>query len=174
VQQETLKERGCCDGASLAPCQVGTLLLSGVDLVYESRRLAMRVVKFFDLAKSGEAPIATEAVRRFDQLFEIERTDKRRSNGLPRAMRNRDRSSSISKSGCTSSVPCSHLATTLRRRSTISSTAGRRSPASSTTVVFVCRTMRRNEPCGVRRWEERIGPSPVQMLAAIAPPPSTP
>ena len=94
-------------------------------------------------------------------------TDKRRSNGLPRAMRNRDRSSSISKSGCASSVPCSHQATTLRRRSTISSTAGRRSPASSTTVVFVCRTMRPNEPCAVWRWEERIGPSPVQTSARL-------
>jgi transposase len=30
--------------------------------------------KFFDLAKSGEAPIASEAVRRIDELFEIERT----------------------------------------------------------------------------------------------------
>ena len=29
--------------------------------------------KFFDLAKSGEAPIASEAVRRIDELFEIER-----------------------------------------------------------------------------------------------------
>ena len=32
--------------------------------------------KFFDLAKSGEAPIASEAVRRIDILFEIERTIK--------------------------------------------------------------------------------------------------
>ena len=39
-------------------------------------------------------------------------------------MRNRDRSSSISKSGCASSVPCSHQATTLRRRSTISQPLG--------------------------------------------------
>jgi transposase len=30
--------------------------------------------KFFDLAKSGVAPIATEAVRRIDELFEIERS----------------------------------------------------------------------------------------------------
>jgi transposase len=30
--------------------------------------------KFFDVAKSGEAPIASEAVRRIDVLFEIERT----------------------------------------------------------------------------------------------------
>lgn len=30
--------------------------------------------KFFDLAKSGEAPIASEAVRRIDELFEIERS----------------------------------------------------------------------------------------------------
>src|SRR6201998_160021 len=101
-------------------------------------------------------------------------TDKGRSNGLPRAVRNRDRSSSISKSGCASSVPCSHQAMIPQRRSTTCSTAGRRSPASSTTVVFVCRTMRRNELCAGWRSEERIGPSPVQMLAAIAPPPSTP
>jgi transposase len=30
--------------------------------------------KFFELAKSGEAPIASEAVRRIDILFEVERT----------------------------------------------------------------------------------------------------
>ena len=30
--------------------------------------------KFFDLAKTGEAPIAAEAVRRIDELFAIERT----------------------------------------------------------------------------------------------------
>ena len=30
--------------------------------------------KFFDLAKTGEAPIAADAVRRIDELFEIERT----------------------------------------------------------------------------------------------------
>jgi transposase len=29
--------------------------------------------KFFDLAKTGEAPIASEAVRRIDELFAIER-----------------------------------------------------------------------------------------------------
>jgi transposase len=132
--------------------------------------------KFFDLAKSGEARLRP---RRCGASMNCLRssapsTDKRRSNGLPHAVRNRDRSSSISKSGCASSAPCSHQATTLRRRSTISSTAGRRSPASSTTVVFVCRTMRRNEPYAVWRSEERIGPSPVQMRAAIAPPPSTP
>ena len=52
--------------------------------------------KFFDLAKTGEAPIAAEAVRRIDELFEIERAinGKRRSSGLPYAVRNRDRSSS--------------------------------------------------------------------------------
>jgi transposase len=35
--------------------------------------------KFFDLAKSGEAPIAAEAVRRIDELFEIERTVNRKT-----------------------------------------------------------------------------------------------
>jgi transposase len=129
--------------------------------------------KFFDLAKSGKAPIATEAVRRIDELFEIERAvngqtpeqrlaarhEKSRPLVIDLEIRMRQQRALLSSSNDTA------------RRSTISSTAGRRWPASSTTVVFVCRTMRRNEPCAVWRWEERIGPSPVQMLAAIAPPP---
>jgi transposase len=36
--------------------------------------------KFFDLTKSGEAPIATEAVRRIDELFEIERAVNRQTS----------------------------------------------------------------------------------------------
>jgi transposase len=46
--------------------------------------------KFFDLAKAGEAPIATEAVRRIDDTFAISApsTAKRRSNGLLCAKRN--------------------------------------------------------------------------------------
>jgi transposase len=41
------------------------------------------------LAKSGEAPIASEAVRRIDVLFEIERS----INGKPR----RERASDVSR-----------------------------------------------------------------------------
>src|SRR5258707_348531 len=96
------------------------------------------------------------------------------SHGLPYAVNNRGRSLPSLKSGCTSSERCSPPRTIAPRRSTTFSTAGQRSPASSTTVVFVCRTMRRNEPCAVWQSEERIGPSPVQMQAAIAPPRSIP
>src|SRR6266481_500415 len=58
--------------------------------------------KFFDLAKLTKAPIAIEAVRRIDVLFEIERTinGKTRSSGLPFGSRSRCRSSSISRPGC--------------------------------------------------------------------------
>ena len=132
--------------------------------------------KFFDLAKSGEAPIASEAVRRIDELFEIERAVNGQTPEQRLAVRREKSRPLVADLGicCASSVPCSHQATKLRRRSTISSTAGRRSPASSTTVVFVCRIMRRNEPCAAWRSEERIGPSLVQMLVVIVPPPSTP
>jgi hypothetical protein len=46
--------------------------------------------------------------------------------------------------------------------------------ASSTTVASVSPTTPPNEPCAAWRSEERIGPSPVQMPAAIVPPPSIP
>lgn len=65
-------------------------------------------------------------------------TAKYRNSALLCAVRNQDRSSSSSKPGCASSEPCSH---TPRRRSTISSTGGRRSPASATTVASACRTI---------------------------------
>ena len=65
--------------------------------------------KFFDLAKQGEAPIASEAVRRIDELFEIERASTAQTPEQRLAVRreNRGRSSPISKSGCASSAPCS-------------------------------------------------------------------
>jgi hypothetical protein len=43
-------------------------------LIFEAACWSHGRRKFFDLAKSGEAPIASEAVRRIDILFEIERT----------------------------------------------------------------------------------------------------
>jgi transposase len=49
-----------------------------------------------------------------------------------------------------------------------------RSPASSTTAASVLRTTPPNERCAVWRSEGRIGPSPVQTLAATVPPPSIP
>jgi transposase len=56
----------------------------GFNALYESRRRPGPIIeaacwshsrrKFFDLAKLAKAPIAIEAVRRFDELFAIERT----------------------------------------------------------------------------------------------------
>lgn len=131
--------------------------------------------KFFELAKSGEGPIASEAVRRIDILFEIERTINGKTNsGLRYVVISRGRSSPISKSGCASSEPCSHQATILPRRSTTCSTAGPRSLASWTTAGFASRTTLPNERYAVWLSGDEIGPSPVQMLAAIVPPPSIP
>ena len=54
----------------------------GIDELYDARRKPARSLKldagarrrkFFDLAKLTKAPIACEAVRRIDELFEIER-----------------------------------------------------------------------------------------------------
>jgi transposase len=53
---------------------------NGYDDLYRGNRKPAPILEaFFDLAKSGEAPIASEAVRRIDVLFEIERT----INGQP-------------------------------------------------------------------------------------------
>ncbi|WP_426616105.1 IS66 family transposase [Bradyrhizobium sp. McL0616] len=58
--------------------------LDGYNQLYKAQRKPAPILeaacwshgrrKFFDLAKSGEAPIASDAVRRIDILFEIERT----------------------------------------------------------------------------------------------------
>jgi hypothetical protein len=57
---------------------------TGYNDLYEAKRKPAPILeaacwshgrrKFFDLAKSGEAPIASEAVRRIDVLFEIKRS----------------------------------------------------------------------------------------------------
>jgi transposase len=129
--------------------------------------------KFVDLVKQGEAPklyvVSTCSSRSSAAL-----TAKRRSSGLPCAVNDRGRSLPSLKSGCASSERCSPPRTIPPRRSTTFSTAGQRSPASSKTAASVLRTTPPNEHCGVWRSEEETGPSPVQTLAAIVPPPSIP
>ncbi|MDH6261802.1 hypothetical protein M2427_005751 [Bradyrhizobium sp. BR13661] len=61
------------------------------------------------MANQGEAPIASEAVRRIDMLFEIERSinGKRPRCGLASVVNDRGRSLPNSKSGCANSERCS-------------------------------------------------------------------
>ena len=126
--------------------------------------------KFFDLAKSGEPPIASEAVRRIDILFEIERAINGKTPEQRLAVR-REKSGPmpISKSGCVSSGPCSRQGMIPQRRSTTCSTAGRRSPASWMMAASASRTTLPNERCAVWLSGEEIGPSLDQTLAAVAP-----
>jgi hypothetical protein len=128
--------------------------------------------KFVDPVKQGEAPIASEAVRRIDMLFEIERSINGKTPEQRLVVR-RERSRPplpTLKSGCASNAHYSPPRTILPKRSTTSSTAAQRSPASSTMAASVLRTTPPNERCEVWRSEERIGPLPVQIPAEIAPP----
>ena len=132
--------------------------------------------KFVDLVKQGEgrSPATLYVVSTCSSRSSAALTAKRRSNGLPCAVNNRGRSLPSLKSRCAISEHYSPPRTIPLRRSTTFSTAGQRSPASSTTAASVLRTTPPNERCGVWRSEEETGPSPVQTLAAIVPPPSIP
>jgi transposase len=101
-------------------------------------------------------------------------TARHRSSDWPYAARNRRRSSPTSKSGCTNSAPCFPQATTPPRPSTTCSTAGRRSPASSTMAASVSPITPPNERCGVWRLEDETGPLPVRTRVAIGLPLSIP
>ena len=127
--------------------------------------------KFFDLARLSKAPIATEAVKRIDVLFAIERE----INGLMPQERLRVRQER-------SRPLIIELQTWLReRRARLSknsdttkainsaSTAGTPSPASSMMGVFACQTTPPNASCGPLPWDERTGPSPAPTKAAGAP-----
>jgi hypothetical protein len=54
--------------------------------IYEAACWAHARRKFFDLAKSTKAPIAIEAVRRIDELFEIERSSRRKAKSPRRSI----------------------------------------------------------------------------------------
>ncbi len=118
------------------------------------------------------SPLALEAVRRIDALFEIERSINGQSGEQRRAIR-RELSapwSPIWKAGCASSVPSSRAATISPRRWITCSIAGRPSPTSSMTDGSVSRTTRRNERCAASRSAESHGCSPVPIAAGSAPP----
>jgi hypothetical protein len=101
--------------------------------------------KSFDLARLSKAPIAAEAVKRIDALFAVER-------GICACARSTAaRLSANCRCGCASNVPTSRSTTTPARRSTICSSVGMRSPASSMTVASAYRTTPPNVSCGRRR-----------------------
>ncbi len=130
--------------------------------------------KFFDLAKTGEAPIAAEAVRRITNCSRSSAPSRvrHRSSDWSYATRNRRRSSPTSKSGCANSAPSSPQATTPPRPSTTCSTAGRRSRASSTMAASVSPTTPPNGRCVA--LEDEIGPLPARMPAGTVPLPYIP
>ena len=143
--------------------------------------------KFFELAdiaanaRRGKnappiSPIALEAVRRIDALFDIERE----INGLSAAGRlaaRRERSAPIGRgarrTGCAPSAPNSPATPRSPRRSTTCSRAGRPSPASSTTAASASRTMRPSAPYAVWLWAGSRGYSPDRSAAPSGPPSCT-
>jgi transposase len=127
---------------------------------------------FFDLAKLSKAPIATEIVRRIDELFAIERdiNGKRRTCDTRRVRNVRRPWSPRSKPICASSAnDCRRRARSPRRSGTCWF-VGPRSPASSTREGFACRTTRPSARCAARRSGAAIGPSRDRMKAGVAPP----
>ena len=106
--------------------------------------------KFFDLARLSKAPVAAEAVKRIDVLFAIERE----INGIAPQERLRVRQERSRPLIVELEAWLREQRAKLSRNNDTAkaaSAAGMHSPASSTTVVFVCRTMRRNEPCAA--WQ---------------------
>ena len=138
--------------------------------------------KFFELADIAAAarrgktaapisPIALEAVKRIDAIFDIERgingvtaeerfaARRSRSAPLLAALEEWTRSERAKLSR--------HNA--VAKPSIICSPAGRPSPASSKTGVSVLRTTRRNERCAAWPWAENHGSSPAQRAGLSAP-----
>jgi transposase len=114
---------------------------AGFNRLYEANRKPGPIIeaacwahgrrKFFDLARLNKAPIAAEAVERIDAVFAIEREIR---SACAYAMSTASHSSSSCKLGCASSARGSRSTVRPAKRSTIASSAGRHSPASSTTV----------------------------------------
>lgn len=118
------------------------------------------------------SPLALEAVRRIDALFEIERG----INGEPperrRAARQKFSAPLVAdlETGCANNAPSCRAATMSPRRWTTCSSAGAPSPASSTTVASACRTTPPNGRYAASQWAENPGCSAAPIVAATVPP----
>ena len=129
--------------------------------------------KFFELAKLTKAPIALEAVRRIDELFDIERE----INGKPpderKAVRQEKSKPLVEALGIWLREQRARVSVKSdigkAINSTTASTAGRRSSAFSTTDASASRIMRRNAPYVGWPWAGAIGPSQVRTKAREGP-----
>ena len=122
------------------------------------------------------SPLAVEAVRRIDSLFEIERSISGRELSSNAELSGRSSArhwSLIWKAGCASNGPSCRATTTSPKRWSTCSNAGPHSPASSMTGASAYRTMPRNELYVASPWEEGRGSSPAPIAADSAPPPCT-
>jgi len=119
------------------------------------------------------SPLALEAVRRIDALFDIERTingqSAERRKAVRQELRLARRSSPIWRPGCESNAPSSRAETTSPRPWTTCSSVGPCSRASSTTVASACRTTPQSVACAESPWGASHGCSAVPIAAASAP-----
>jgi transposase len=128
--------------------------------------------KYFDLARIMKAPIAVEAIERIDALFAIEREINGASAERRHAVRNeRSRPLIAELESCISNAPNSRPRARRPEPSTIVSSAGRRSPASSTTAGSACPTMPLSARYAPSPSVAITGPLPAPTKAAGAPQP---
>ena len=118
------------------------------------------------------SPLALEAVRRIDALFEIERSINGETPERRQAVRQELSAPLVAdlETWIVSNAPSSHVAMTSPRRWTTCSNAGMRSHASSTTAASACRTTPPNAPCVVSPWGGSPGCSAAPIVVAIVPP----
>ena len=117
------------------------------------------------------SPIALEAVRRIDALFGIERgiNGVALLSGCASARSNARRYWRLWKPGCASSVAACRARPRSPSRSTICSSVGIGSPASSTTAGSASPTTPPNEPCAALPWDASPGCSPDQIAVPSVP-----
>ena len=122
------------------------------------------------------SPLALEAVKRIDALFDIERTinGEAAERRLACAASGARRSSRSSRPGCEPSVPRSRATPPWPRRWITCSSAGTASPASSTTATSALQTTPPSEHYGPCASEDVPGSSPGPTEAACGPQPCTP
>ena len=141
------------------------------DLAENARRKAARQER-----RRVISPLALEAVRRIDALFEIERAingqSAERAPGRPPGA---ERAAGRRSRGLDARAARQALARqrSSPRRWTTCSSAGPPSPASSTTAASACRTMPPNGRCAASLWAESRGCSAAPIAAASGPRPCT-
>src|SRR5579864_2574200 len=112
------------------------------------------------------SPLALEAVRRIDALFEIEQTINGQSAERRKAVRQELSAPLVADLQTWMRAQSARAATMSPRLWTTCSSAGARSPASSTTAASACQTMRPSVACAVSLWVGSRGCSAARIAAA--------